>query len=284
MSSQTGFANEPVVKDGNTELHLEELRLIVDSWTPEMKEAAATDDAALYNLLNQAVAIKKMAQQAEEMTPEKDGVDYWRKEMAKQKTMQVFIFRQFTDSLVVPDLTALAKERYQTQKKKYAWIPEKRQSSHILLRCAPPKCLWQSRGEEMKEIQAELDIMPFEDVARNRSEDVGTARKGGSLSLAVALTDPQVDKAYRKALFELEKVGQVSPMVGSSFGLHLIRLDAIEEGYFRPYNQVRDAIVSDITTEYKKMKVREYNESFRFTDETSIDDAAMRELLAPYKD
>jgi hypothetical protein len=277
------IANESVVKDGETELYLEEVKLIVENWSSEMKQAAATDDAALYQLLNQAVAVKKMAQKAEEMSPEKDGVDYWRKEMVKQKAMQLFVFRQFTDNLVVPDMSDLAQERYATQKKKYAWVPEKRQSSHILLLCVPPECLWQSRGDEMKAIQAELETKSFEEVARAKSEDTVTALKGGSLSLAVALTDAEIDKEYRKALFELEEVGQVSPIVASSFGLHLIRLDAVEEGYYRPYNQVRDEIIKDLTTEYKKMKVAEYNESYRFTDETRINDAVMRELLAPYK-
>lgn len=281
--SPVTIANEPVVRDGDTQLVLEEVKLIVDGWSPEMKQAAATDDAALYQLLNQAVAAKKMAQEAEGMTPDKDGVDYWRKEMVKTKSMQLFMFRHFTDNLVVPDMSALAEERYKTQKKKYAWVPEKRQSSHILLICKPPECAFESRGDEIKTIQAELETEQFETVARSKSEDIGTAGSGGKLSLSVAIADGNIDKAYRAALFELEEVGQVSPVVASGFGLHLIRLDGIEEAYYKPFNQVRDDIIQALTDDYRKVKVAEYNESYRFTDATRIDDAAMRELLAPYK-
>lgn len=281
--SPVTIANESVVSDGDTTLSVEEVKLVIGTWSPEKKAAAATDDAALYQLLNEAVAAKKMAREAEQMTPEKDGDNYWRKEMVKHKALQLFMFRQFVDNLVVPDMSELAQERYKTDKKKYAWVPEKRLSSHILLSCAMPQCRWETRGDEMKAIQAELESKSFEEVALARSEDTVTARNGGALSTPVALTDGQVDKAYRKALFELEEVGQVSPMVGSDFGLHLIRLDAIEEGYFRPYNQVKDAIIADLTAEYKKVRITEFNETYLFTDETRIDDAAMRELLAPYK-
>jgi len=281
--SPVSTATESVISDGDTTMTAEEVKLIISMWSPEKRSAAATDNAALYHLLNEAVAAKKMAQEAERMTPEKDGDTYWRKEMIKNKAMQIFMYRHFTENIDVPDMSALAQERYKTDKKKYAWVPEKRLSSHILLICAMPQCRWETRGDEMKAIQTELESKPFEDVARAMSEDTGTARNGGALSTPVAMADGQVDKAYRKALFELKEVGEVSPMVGSRFGLHLIRLDGIEEGYFRPYNQVSEAIIADLTTEYKKVKVSEFNDAYLFTDQTRIDDAAMRELLAPYK-
>jgi hypothetical protein len=272
-------AGEPVVSDAGTELSVDELKLVVQSWSPEMRAAAQDDNAALYTLLNQAVAVKKMAAQAESMTPEKDGETYWRKEMVKQRALQMFYFREFTNNLEIPDMSALAEERYKTQKERYAWVPEKRQSSHILLSCAPPQCRYETRTDEMKAIQAELETKPFEEVARVKSEDRVTARNGGALSLSVSIAQEGIDKNYRQGLFDLEEVGQVSPMIPSSFGIHLIRLDAIEEGYFKPYNQVRDSIIEELTNEYRKVKVAEFNETYRFTDDTKIDDQAVREIL-----
>ncbi|MEP4487252.1 peptidylprolyl isomerase [Marinobacter alexandrii] len=277
-------ADNFVVQDGNTGLSRDEVRLIVSSWTAEKQQAAATDDAALYDLLNQAVATKKMAQEADLLTPEKDGDDYWRKEMVLHKSMQMYMMRRFLNNMEMPDLNALAEERYKTQKEKYAWVPEKRQSSHILIACAPPQCRYETRSDDIKAVQEALKTRSFEEVAESMSEDRVTGRNGGKLSLAVGVADPGIDKAYRQALFDLDTVGEVSPIVPSQFGMHLIKLDAIEPGYYKTYAQVRDQIVKDLSDEYKKMRVGELNESYRFTDETRIDDAAIREILAPFKE
>ena len=87
-------------------------------------------------------------------------------------------------------MSALAQERYKTQKKKYAWVPEKRQSSHILIACAPPQCRYETRSEDIKAVQTALATRSFEDVARSMSEDIGTSRNGGKLSLSIAVAQP----------------------------------------------------------------------------------------------
>jgi len=272
-----------IVRDGDTGLTKEEVRLAVDAWSPEQKQAATEDNAALYELLNQLMATKKMAQEAKLLTPEKDGDNYWRKEMVIMKSMQLFMMRLFLTNIDVPDMSDLSQARYKTQKKKYAWVAEKRQSSHILIACAPPQCLYETRAEDIKAVQAALATRSFEDVALTMSDDIGTRTGGGKLSLSIGLAEPGIDKAYRKALFELEKVGDTTEIVATAYGMHIIRLDSIEEGYYKPYAQVREDIVQELTNEYKKLKVSELNDSYRFTDSTQIDDAAIRGILEPQK-
>ncbi len=70
---------------------------------------------------------------------------------------------------------------------------------------------------------------PFEEVAMEYSDDRGSASSGGSLGAFIEHHSPNIDKAFHDALFGLDSLGQVSEVIESAFGLHLIRFDELSE-------------------------------------------------------
>ncbi len=77
-------------------------------------------------------------------------------------------------------MTALAAERYQTEKDKYALVPEERYSSHILLLCEPGVCDRDARRVEAQKILDELKAgADFRELAGKYSEDPGSKDEGG---------------------------------------------------------------------------------------------------------
>ncbi len=69
--------------------------------------------------------------------------------------------------------------------------------------------------------------MSFSDVAMEHSEDQSTARVGGSLQGSIQFRNPNIDGSFHDALFALESPGDISDVVETPFGLHLIKLDEI---------------------------------------------------------
>ncbi len=69
--------------------------------------------------------------------------------------------------------------------------------------------------------------MSFAEVAMMHSEDESTARVGGSLQGAIQFRNPNIDETFHDALFALDSPGDVSDVVVTPFGLHLIKLDEI---------------------------------------------------------
>lgn len=65
----------------------------------------------------------------------------------------------------------------------------------------------------------------FDEVARAHSEDRGSAPNGGSLQGAIPYKTPNIDKKFHDAAFALEEIGQISEVIETPFGLHIIRLD-----------------------------------------------------------
>jgi parvulin-like peptidyl-prolyl isomerase len=250
-----------------------------------MQQAAANDAGDRIELLNMALANKKLAAMAPDAMPgEGDAEAYWRLQLNIRNMKSQYVVKQYLASLDIPDMNALAEERYETQKDKYALVPEKRLSSHILLLCAPGACDRDARRVEAEQILAELEAgADFGELAAKYSEDKASKDKGGRFDRWVKLGEPQVDPRFVGAMYEIGNVGEHSGIVDTRFGLHIIQLDGIEEAHYEPYAKVKDQIIATLRKEYVDLAAKEFDAGFRFTEDTYIDTEAVEEILAPYK-
>ncbi|HEY1679136.1 MAG TPA: peptidyl-prolyl cis-trans isomerase [Candidatus Sulfotelmatobacter sp.] len=78
----------------------------------------------------------------------------------------------------------------------------------------------------------------FEDVAKKYSEDSGSANVGGSLGW---IGKGQMTPEFEKAANSLTK-GQISDVVKSTDGFHIIRLDDKQDAHVKPLDEVKDQI------------------------------------------
>jgi len=94
----------------------------------------------------------------------------------------------------------------------------------------------QRRAEDLiKQLKAGAK---FEDLARKYSEDPGSAKEGGSLGwIGKGRTVPE----FEKAAFS-QPIGQVGGLVKSSYGFHIIRVDAREGAHMKTLDEVKDQI------------------------------------------
>ncbi len=159
-----------------------------------------------------------------------------------------------------------AQQYYAEQISKYT-TKEQRQLSHILV-----------EGDDEAKAQNILDELnsgaDFTALAKAKSEDVGSAQEGGLLGWIEKGT---MDPTFEEAAFALEKAGDTSGLVKSSFGYHIIRLDAIKLPQAKPYEQVADEIKSDIAEQKAVERFYELQtelETVAFEYPNSLDDAA----------
>ena len=121
---------------------------------------------------------------------------------------------------------------------------EERKSSHILI------AIDEDTTEEdalaiILDAQTRLNTENFEDIARELSDDPGSADLGGDLGWAEpGLYVPEFDKV----LFGLD-IGQISEPVKTQFGYHLIRLDDLKQGEQQEFEGIRD----ELDLEYSRL-------------------------------
>ena len=117
----------------------------------------------------------------------------------------------------------------------------RRRAAHILLETTERSVAEaQSRLDAAR--QEILDGASFEDLARSLSEDPATAPDGGDLGPSGKGVFPA---AFEAALWALEP-GEVSEPVETEFGVHLIKLIAIETTEVPSLAERRDEILADL--------------------------------------
>lgn len=125
-------------------------------------------------------------------------------------------------------------------------LPEQVKVSHILIKTPLPGpdgkvdekgvAEAQQRAEDiLKQIKNGAN---FEELAKKYSEDPGSAKNGGSLGwIGRGQTVPE----FEKVAFSLPK-GQISGVVKSSYGFHIIRVDDKHDAELKPLDEVKSEI------------------------------------------
>lgn len=126
--------------------------------------------------------------------------------------------------------------------------PERRKASHILFTVATDADE-ATKAQVKKEAQAVLDKInngaDFAEMAKQFSKDPGSADKGGDLGF---FGTGEMVPAFEKVAFAL-KPGEVSELVESPFGFHIIKLSEVQGGESKPLEEVKEQIVADLQFE-----------------------------------
>jgi peptidyl-prolyl cis-trans isomerase D len=121
-------------------------------------------------------------------------------------------------------------------------VEEKRRASHILISLSPEakKEDKEKAREKLQEIKKKLEEgADFTKLAEEYSDDKASAEKGGDLGF---FTYPVMTPEFSKAVFSLEKVGEISDVVETPYGFHLIKLTGIQPAYKKSFEEVREEI------------------------------------------
>ena len=139
---------------------------------------------------------------------------------------------------------------------------EERRASHILI-TSPKGAPAADREKAKAKAQALLDTVnkapaTFAEVAKANSQDPGSAVKGGDLDFFArgAMVKPFEDAAY--AL----KKGDISALVESDFGFHIIQLTDIKSAKQRSFEETKPELVEDVKKQQAQKKFAELAETF----------------------
>jgi len=134
--------------------------------------------------------------------------------------------------------------RYEDHRDAYT-TAETREASHILIKVDSDEDNDQALAR-ISEIRDRIVAgESFADLAREYSEDPGSAADGGNLG---EIERGVMVQTFEAALFAME-VDQLSEPVKTGFGWHLIKLHAINGGETRPFESVKDELEDEIRTE-----------------------------------
>lgn len=121
---------------------------------------------------------------------------------------------------------------------------EQREVSHILLSLDDADEAEQT--SKLTDIKTRVEAgESFGDLAKEFSEDIGSAESGGSLGI-ISPGGIGMGAEFESAVFELAAEGALSDPIKSDFGVHLIMLDAILAESGKPFEDVREDVIATL--------------------------------------
>jgi peptidyl-prolyl cis-trans isomerase D len=154
-----------------------------------------------------------------------------------------------------------AQKFYENNKARYT-TDEERRASHILIKAgadmpAADKAKAKAKAEELL-AQVRKNPASFAEVATKNSQDPGSAAHGGDLDF---FGKGAMVKPFEDAVYALKK-GEISNVVQSDFGYHIIMLTDVRGGQVRPFETVKAEIEAELRKQLAQKRYSEMAEDF----------------------
>jgi len=121
-----------------------------------------------------------------------------------------------------------------------------------------------------KDLLAKLreDPSQFDKLAKEHSIDKANAEKGGDLGF---FGRGRMVKEFEEAAFALSKDGEISDVVHTRFGYHVIKRTGREEGKTKPFEEVKNQIRIRLINDKRRQKTEEFLESLKTESGYEVD-------------
>ena len=153
-------------------------------------------------------------------------------------------------------------QSYYEQNKASFTEPEQRRASHILITVGEGGSAKDKEGARKlaQDVLARVRAKPddFAKLAQEYSKDPGSAATGGDLGL---FGRNMMVKPFEEAAFRL-KAGEISDIVETEFGLHIIRVTEVKGGAIEPFEKVKAKIEATYRQQQAQKKFAEAAEQF----------------------
>lgn len=253
-SAYAGDKDEVLATVGKKTIRQSDIDRIISYYPEEKKKMfqSPQNKATLLKRIVQAIVLSDLAK--------KKGFDK-RADIREQADLfnNDFIATQYMMKEVVEKIkvTEEDKKLYYKAHQDEFMTPEMVKARHILILAGKAA----SEEDKKKAKEKAEDILKkakagedFTKLASEFSEDPGSKPKGGDLGF---FQRGRMVPEFDKAAFAL-KPGEISGIVETMFGFHIIKVDEKKEAVIEPYEQVKDKAAQKVFSEFQKARVEEF--------------------------
>lgn len=255
---------------GNASLTAADIKAATAGVAPERLSVLREMTTARENLASDLLLRRMIAELARKAGTDRDPEIAARLKIAEEKLLAE-LYLDKTENAAVDEkkLELMAREEYRAFPERFR--KEEVLARHILVKDVP------SCGRRAMEIIADLQARlkngeSFEALARQYSDDPGSAAKGGDLGVVVkGRTVPP----FEDAVFAMTEPGSVAGPVETQFGLHLIQLIERKPAELLPFDAVKAGIMERLRTKQRQEMRSRLIETLKPPGALRIDDAAI---------
>ena len=252
-----------------------ELKAAFDALGPDLRAAVLQKPDSARNFAIDLLTRRVLAERAHAQQLDADPLVAAR---ARQATDLVFLeatLRRVADAAVDPaTVAALAREEYRAYPEKFR-RDDQVHVRHILLpACA---CVDDKGRAQAEAVLARLKAgEDFAALAAELSIDKSNAAKGGDLGF---FARGRMVKEFEDAAFALTEPGQLSDLVETRFGYHIIRFEERRDAGQRGFDEVREELEASIAARLKNKARQDYVLALHAEEGFRVDEAALTRAI-----
>lgn len=235
-------AAEPALVQGaGIEVTTRDVQAEVLRMTPEARKSVLSRPESLTQMGSNLYMRRALAAEAERQSLVADPVVASALQVARDRVLADAYLASVEAANRPSDATleAQAASQYKANPKQFT-VPEQVRARHVLVEKGPDA---RATAEKLlAELKAGAD---FAVIAQAHSADTGSAGKGGDLGY---FPRGRMVPPFDEAVFALQSVGDLSGLVESEFGFHIIQLQGKRVAGLLPFDEVREGLRRDILT------------------------------------
>lgn len=240
----------------------------------EVRTSTLAKPEAVQQLANNLVVRRTFAAEAEAAGIANDPAVQGAIRIARDRVLSDLLFARM-DAANKPSrqvVEAIALTNYKGNPKRFD-LPEEFGASHILIKSDTPDAKAKAQSI-LAELKAGAD---FATLAKKYSQD-NNAQSGGNLGYFPA---GQMVGPFDAAVQKMQKPGELSDVVETQFGYHIIKFEGRRSAGVRPFEQVKDVLIRE--AEVKILNDKRMAQVQRIQDTVKFDEAAIKSFAESNK-
>ncbi|MFZ2237673.1 MAG: peptidylprolyl isomerase [Dokdonella sp.] len=244
-----------IVRQGTATLTYADIDAFAARMPAEQRAGYFDNAKRLDSTLRQMLTERQIADEARAIGLDKDPAVERQIKLAVDGALTTVRLAKLRESVVIPDMAELARERYLTDKSKFN-DPAVLDVKHILI--SSERHTDQEARELAEKVRADAvaDANAFEALVSKYSEDGSAAANGGLMRQAG--DNKQYVPEFAAAANKLTKVGEVSPVTKTKFGYHVLMLIKRAPARVRSFDEVKEQLISELQTDYRQQELVKY--------------------------
>ena len=269
LCTHGAYAAESVVADGlGMQITSSDLQADAQRIPPDIRKSTLSSADNVQQLASNLFVRRALAAQAEHDGLANDPGIVAALKLARDRVLSDAQLNKINEANKPSDagLDAYAMAYYKANSKQFE-LPEQLRARHILI--TGKDAVARTKAEKiLADIKGGAD---FGAMAQANSADASNAPKGGDLGF---FARGKMAPAFEEAAFGLKSPGDVSEIIETQFGLHIIKLEERKIGALRPFEEVREQLRQEATNkilqEARAAEAQRLAASARF-DKAAID-------------
>ncbi len=259
IAQTTGAPSTVVVKQGDVSVTLADVDAFAKSVPAKDRRGFFDNPNRIESLLTNLLLQKQLAAEARAAGIDKSPATQSQIELAIDTELAKIRMQQFRTDVKVPNLDELAREEYIAHKEKYL-LPVTVTVKHVLISTKERSDEEAKALADKVAVEAKADPAGFDALVEKYSDDPSKADNHGVI---VDAASGKYAPEFAQASGELMKPNEISPVVKTGFGYHVIELVKREEAKKRSFEEVKGEIAARLRSEFVDKQVKGHTDALR---------------------